>query len=237
MSSTVDTEFELFLADLWGRLGDTTIEDRTAFTPKDRRKGTRDIAKVYALVLHQMAFSRGNDATRYDTVTAHYAILPDGKILRLHPETALLWAANGFNPGSVSVEFAGNFPDTKGRCWRPQEYGCHRVTPEQIQAGRYLVEHLVKKIGLTHVLAHRQSSGDRENDPGPDIWAGVGQWAVDRLGLKDGGPGFKISTGNPIPNEWRTFGASGRQPELEVGPSYGGPNSRRRSTLSSPWPR
>src|SRR5262249_672306 len=61
--------------------------------------------------------------------------------------------------------------------------------------------------GLTTVLAHRQSSGTRENDPGPDIWFDVGQWAVNTHGLKDGGPAFKIGEGNAIPDEWRTWGS------------------------------
>jgi len=166
------------------------------------------------LVLHQMAFSRGNEPKKYDTVTAHFAILPDGKITQLHPETALLWASNGFNAGSVAVEFAGNFPNTKGKCWEAKKFGCHKVTPEQIEAGRYLVEYLIKKIGLTHILAHRQSSGSRENDPGPDIWYNVGQWAVEKHGLKDGGPGFKVGSGNPIPDAWRAWGSMKKDPEI-----------------------
>lgn len=186
--------------------GPSRIIDRTHLTPKSKRVGKRDPKTVYALVLHQMAFSRGSNPTRYDTVTAHYAILPDGKILQLHPVDAYLNASNGFNARSVAVEFAGNLPSTRGKCWRPQTYGCHKVTPEQIEAGRYLVQHLIRQIGLTHILAHRQSSGTRENDPGPDIWYHVGQWAIDGLGLKDGGPGFKVGSGHPIPDEWRTWG-------------------------------
>lgn len=197
---------------------EANIEDRTAFTPKDLRKGARDITKIYALVLHMMAFSRGNEAKRYDTVNSHFAITPDGKIIQLHPLEQLLWSSNGFNNRSVAVEFAGNFPNTKGKCWQPQNYGCHQVTQAQIDAGRTLVKYLIKKIGLTHVLAHRQSSGSRENDPGPDIWYGVGQWAVDNLGMKDGGPGFKIDSGNPIPDEWRNWGnlKTGRDKEFET---------------------
>jgi outer membrane protein OmpA-like peptidoglycan-associated protein len=183
------------------------IENRTALTPRDRRKGRRPVSSVYALVLHQMAFSRGSEARKYDTVTAHFAILPDGKIIQLHPVSALLWASNGFNARSVAVEFAGNFPDVRGHCWSRERFGCHAVTPAQIEAGRHLVQELVRQIGLTHVLAHRQSSGTRTNDPGPDIWAGVGQWAVNNLRLRDGGPGFKIGTGNPIPDVWRAWPA------------------------------
>ncbi|MFN7999717.1 MAG: hypothetical protein U0X75_01730 [Acidobacteriota bacterium] len=70
---------------------------------------------------------------------------------------------------------------------------------------------------MTHVLAHRQSSGQRENDPGPDIWYHVGQWAIDNLGLKDGGPGFKVGTGNPIPDLWRKWGQAKPGSELEFG--------------------
>ena len=207
---------EKFFGGSWGTFIKPRIEDRTAFTPKDRRKGVRDIKKVYALVLHQMAFNRGNDPKRYDTVIAHFAILPNGKITQLHPENALLWASNGFNAGSVAVEFAGNFPNTKGKCWDAGQYGCHKLTPEQIEAGRYLVEYLIKKIGLTHILAHRQSYVTRENDPGPDIWYNIGQWAVEKHGLKDGGPGFKIGSGNPIPDAWRTWGIIKKRPEIAM---------------------
>jgi hypothetical protein len=219
MYTAADTELEQFLADLWGRLTGAAIVDRTAHTPKANRKGTRSMAKVDAVVLHQMAFSRGSDPTRYDTVVAHFAVLPDGKILRLHPEAELLWASNGFNGRSVAVEFAGNFPNTKGRCWKPKEFGCHKVTPEQVAAGRSLVRHLVDTFGLKHIFAHRQSSATRENDPGPDLWAGVGQWAVDQLKLSDGGPGYKIGSGNPIPVEWRTWGATSQEAELTSGSS------------------
>lgn len=191
------------------------IEDRTHLTPKSKRIRHRDPKTVYALVLHQMAFSRGSENHKYDRVTAHYAILPDGKILQLHPVSAYLYASNGFNRGSVAVEFAGNFPNTRGSCWKKEKYGCHTLTQAQIDAGRYLVRHLISSIGLTHILAHRQSSGSRENDPGPDIWYHVGQWGVDKYGLKDGGPGFKIGSGKPIPSAWRTWGSGKPSPEYD----------------------
>lgn len=183
----------------------TRIEDRTAFTPKDKRKNLKR-GKVYALVLHQMAFSRGNDTKKYDTVTAHFIITPDGKIAQLHPISAYLYASNGFNKHSVSVEFAGNFPSIRGRCWKSKKFGCHKLTSAQIEAGRYLIRYLINKIGLTHILTHRQSSGSRGNDPGPDIWYHIGQWAIENLGLRDGGAGFKIGGGLPIPDSWRTWG-------------------------------
>ncbi|TXI19000.1 MAG: hypothetical protein E6Q62_05230 [Nitrosomonas sp.] len=225
---------EAFLGDVWNSLstgarklssgvanmltGCAPIEDRTSFTPKDKRKGKpRDMSKVYALVLHQTAGNQRNaPPNRYDSVTAHFVIKPNGQILQLHPLSAYLNASNGFNAGSVAVEFAGNFPDIKGKRYvypngaSPQGV----LTNEQIEAGRCLVRYLIKNMGLTHILAHRQSSATRANDPGPDIWYHVGQWAVNNLGLRDGGTNFKIGGGNPIPDIWRTWGKTRQQPEL-----------------------
>jgi hypothetical protein len=205
-----------WLSSLFPGLAPIQIEDRTAFAPKENRKGKpRDMSKVYALVLHQTAFSRGNDTTKYDRIPVHFVITPNGRIIQLHPLSALLWSSNGFNAGSVAVEFVGNFPNTQGKCWEAKKFGCHRLTQEQIDAGRALVRHLIRTMGLTHVLAHRQSSGQRDNDPGPDVWYNVGQWAVDNLGLRDGGPGFKVGSGNSIPDLWRKWGQLRPQPELE----------------------
>src|SRR5215213_11911579 len=199
--------------------GDPRIIDLTARADKSRRFGMRDPKKVWALVLHQMAccFKVKDPLTRFLKMAPHFAILPDGRILQLHPILALTGASNGFNPGSVAVEFAGNFPDTKGRWWHGPQNGMNQVTPAQIEAGRYLVRYLVRTMGLKTILAHRQSSGTRDNDPGPDIWFHVGQWAIDNLGLNDGGPGFKVGTGNPIPDLWRKWGQVKPQPELEIG--------------------
>ncbi|MGH8783566.1 MAG: N-acetylmuramoyl-L-alanine amidase, partial [Cupriavidus necator] len=191
--------------------GASRIIDLTASADKRLRKGTRKPGDVYALVLHQMGccFAPKDPLKRFLTLNAHFAILPDGRILQLHPLTALLWASNGFNKGSVAVEFAGNFPSTRGRWWQGDKFGRNQVTAAQIEAGRYLVRYLQRTMNLRVVLAHRQSSGSRENDPGPDIWSQVGQWAVETLGLSDGGAGFKVGSGNAIPQVWREWGRAG----------------------------
>jgi hypothetical protein len=200
-----------------GVAGDPQIIDLTAKADKSRRLQIRAPEKVYALVLHQMAccYQVRDPLTRFLGMAPHFAIIPDGRILQLHPLQWLTGASNGFNPGSVAVEFAGNFPDTRGKWWHGAENGQNQVTPAQIEAGRYLVRYLIRTMGLKVIVAHRQSSGTRDNDPGPDIWYHVGQWAIDTLGLNDGGPGFKIGTGNPIPDLWRKWGQAKPQPELE----------------------
>lgn len=200
-------EFEGETAALFGELPQNgLIEDRTAFTSKAKRKGVRDVTTLYALVLHQTGFSRGSITTKYDKIPVHFVIVPNGKIIQLHPISAYLYSSNGLNARSVAVEFVGNFPNTKGKCWKPQKFGCNKVTQAQIESGRMLIDHLIREIGLTHVLTHRQASAMRTNDPGPDIWYHVGQWAIENRGLTDGGPNFSVGTGKAIPDLWRTWG-------------------------------
>lgn len=180
-------------------------------SPPEKRKGSRS---PWAAVLHQMGFSRGDDPYKYKKVTAHYIITPNGTIAQLHPVTAYLNAANGFNEGGISIEFAGNLPtqpqsDDPKHFWNPEEMGMDQLTPAQVKAARWLLQYLQDEVlpdlglGLTVVVAHRQSGEERQNDPGPDVWANVGQWAVDNMGLSDGGPGFAVGEGNPIPDKWR----------------------------------
>lgn len=40
--------------------------------------------------------------------------------------------------------------------------------------------------------------------PSCRLTASVGQWAIDKLGMSDGGPGYVEGTGQPIPDAWRT---------------------------------
>jgi peptidoglycan hydrolase-like protein with peptidoglycan-binding domain len=209
--------------DVFGRTADAVgggsrIIDLTAKADKSVRKGVRDRKSVNALVLRQMGccFKVKDPLTRFLKMDPHFVILPDGRILQLHPIAAHTLASNGFNKDVVAVEFAGNFPNTRGNWWNEKEAGKNQVTKEQIEAGRHLARHLIRTMGLTHIHAHRQSSATRENDPGPDIWYHVGQWAVDNLGLKDGGPGYKRDGGNPIPDLWRNWGKAKPNPELEA---------------------
>ncbi|MEX1365188.1 MAG: N-acetylmuramoyl-L-alanine amidase [Nannocystaceae bacterium] len=168
---------------------------------------TRAVGDVYALVLHQMGFSRGSDPADYDGVTAHYLVLPDGGVYWLHDHATRLPAAGGLNAGGVSVEMAGNLPSRArstdpAHFWRPDRHGMDQLTDAQVLAGRRLIEEFVRQGWLTHVLAHRQGGPNRQNDPGPDVWRELGAWAVRRFGLQWGGDGFAVNQGEPIPGHW-----------------------------------
>ena len=199
--STAVSELEALEAWITDRRAQAKLSSKAA--PYTRK---RDASKVDAVVLHQMGFSRGSDPSRYDKVTAHYKILPDGAIIWSHDWSTRLPASNGFNSRSLGVEFAGNFPKVEGSrdpkdFWSPDKMGMNNLTPEQIRSGQILMRYLDLK-GITHVFAHRQSSASRGIDPGPAVWRNVGEYAIS-LGMSDGGPGYKIDSGNPIPDAWR----------------------------------
>ena len=205
------------------------IQDVTAKTNTHLRHGTRVPTMIDAAVLHQTAFTRGNTPELYLTINAHFVVLPNGLILHLHPIEANLWASNAFNDVGIAIEFVGNFPTEKGVWWEGNTYGRHTPTRDQINSGRDLLRHLVNAVDIDFVFAHRQGYvsearltgpdpfrselrqgsvsspqvNQRSNCPGPDIWYGVGEWGLANLQLSDGGKGYKLADGDPIPDSWR----------------------------------
>ena len=190
------------LATWWARSRATRLEIVNLCDVAPASKRSKRRRAVDAVVLHQMGFSRGNDLHRYRKVTAHFVITPDGGVAQLHPMSARLSASHGFNDRSVAIEFAGNLQSANGNWWRPDSYGVDFLSDEQVDAGRRLLR-LLAAQGVKFVYAHRQSSADRGNDPGPEIWSQVGEWAREQLGMSDGGEQYAIGTGSPIPSAWR----------------------------------
>ena len=180
------------------------VKDMTALTDRKLRLRMRASTDVDTVVLHQMGFSRGNVPERYLNVVSHFAVLPDGTILKLHPMEAFLAASSDLNTYSVAVEFAGNFPNEKGYYWAGNA-GRHILGEKQISAGRELLRWMYQDLGIVFINAHRQGelASERGNCPGPDIWYHLGEWAVKDLGMDDGGKDFKEGRGSPIPESWR----------------------------------
>ncbi len=97
-----------------------------------------------------------------------------------------------------------NLRAVNGKWWSPETHGRNSLTAAQVESGRRLLR-LLRSTGVRYVFAHRQSYHDKGNDPGPEIWSTVGQWAIDKLRMSDGGPEYAIDTGRPIPDSWRSF--------------------------------
>lgn len=55
---------------------------------------------------------------------------------------------------------------------------------------------------ITHLFAHRQSSGTRQSDPGSALWQAIALPLLRELRLSDGGHGYRVGSGRPIPEAW-----------------------------------
>jgi len=174
---------------------------------RDKNLSPRKLAAINAIVLHHMAYNIGNNVDLYKQVGAHYIVTSDGQIAQLYNDLDFLNASNNFNPRSIAIEFAGNFSNERYHWWKNRGVQipdrCY-LTPAQIGAGRCLLTTLKARIpGIQYLYAHRQSSQDREGDPGPDVWYNIGEWALNKLNLTDRRPRSYEGTGQPIPGTWR----------------------------------
>jgi hypothetical protein len=170
----------------------------------DGGRTPRDLDRVDAVVLHSMGFDWSQKSLAgYDGVDAHFAVLRRGAVIWLHDFGEYLHASDGFNRRAIAIEFEGNPPGIRGTAYKEEKFGSHEPTLSQVMAGRGLLQWLKESHGITHVFAHCQSDRvGRPNCPGPHVWYNVGEWARG-LGLSDGGPGFALGDGMPIPDAWR----------------------------------
>ena len=168
--------------------------------------------KFTGICLHQTACLLGERLERCDSVGAHIVILRSGEWTWLHDFDREVAHGNGWNAGTVGIEvdglFAGdeNDPET---VWDDPSTPYRELGMQPTQAQLDTLEAVVRwlvaegKANGTIVralVAHRQSSKTRRNDPGSAIWR-VAVRLMAELGLSDGGVGFVLG-GYPIPEVW-----------------------------------
>lgn len=148
----------------------------------------RSIGSIDSIVIHSMGFHRSGEAHRYDRVSAHYAVLLNGLIIRLRSEELYVNASNSLNAHSIAIEFEGNFPEAPRNLFTKQDCERHRPrydypTFEQIQSGKQLIGHLIRQFtNINGIYAHLQSHPHKPC-PGPHIWYNIGKWSIECLGL------------------------------------------------------
>lgn len=183
---------------------------RVPYTP-----AVRSWAHTTAIVLHQTACDMGESLERYDTIGSQWSITRTGRARWHCDNNRIVYAANGFNNRSVSIEINGLYAGDEARrletTWdnpatkkreMPQD-----VTEASMAMARMVCRFICYDVHqhggqVKFILAHRQASATRENDPGSALWQGVALPLIAELGLSDGGPGFKIDGGKPIPEAW-----------------------------------
>lgn len=175
--------------------------------------GRRSWKQITGIVLHQTACTLGERARRWYTLGAHVGVTRGGQVFWVHDLRTIVWHANGFNGSTVGIEMDGEYAGVEGNdrtFWRPKTEPNRQPqipTPELIEAAKAAVRWIVADVArhggqVTRLLAHRQASADRQSDPGSRLWQDVGLAMIAEIGLSDGGPGYKVGDGLPIPGEW-----------------------------------
>lgn len=166
----------------------------------------RSWTSITGVTIHQCACDFGHERPeRWNTLWAHMGASREGNAFLVHELERVVWHGHGFNRVDVGLELEGLYAGIAGHpdgSTKPET-----PTPELITAGqdciRYIFE-TVKRHGgmLRHLHAHRQSKDSRRADPGQELWQAVALPMMAELGLDDGGHGYCIGSGRPIPEAW-----------------------------------
>lgn len=169
----------------------------------------RDWSKIEGVMLHQTGCRMSENESVWQPVNAHCGVTREGKIILMHNFQWEIWHGHNLSPETIGIEVEGNFygmEGVKGTFWK-QGGGPHELNDMQKTALDNLFDLIhveFDKNGgkFTKVFAHRQASDQRENDPGESIWKYAGVPWQEKLGADDGGEGYKVKSGKPIPREW-----------------------------------
>ncbi len=183
--------------------------------PRQKWKvGSRSWKRTTGICLHQTACVLGERPERWDTVGAHVGITRSGKVIWLHSFNRVVAHGNGWNAQTVGIEIDGLYAGVEGRpetVWNDPSTARREVgldLPEvQAEAARQVIRWICRETAanggaIKALVAHRQSSASRRDDPGSAIWSRVALPLAAELGLSDGGTGFKLGDGMAIPEEW-----------------------------------
>jgi len=191
-------------------LRDEAIAVRKAARLPPRRK--RRISDITGITLHQTATLLGERPRL--KLGIHYVITRSGAIHYINDHTLRVpQAQHLFNRHDVGIELDGYYSGigvNPRYFWKPKSRPDRKPmepTPELIESARdtlrFICEDVERQGGeIKYIHAHRQTSRSRTSDPGELLWKSIGIWAQEQLGLSDGGRGYSVLTGNPIPEQW-----------------------------------
>lgn len=180
---------------------------RTASTRHVGPKRAR--SAVTGICLHQTACVLGERPERYETVGAHIGITRSGKVIWMHSFEDVVYHGNGWNDATIGIEIDGLYAGIEGdlsTVWDDPSTARHEqpmaLTGEAITAACETIRWLSAEYKIKALVAHRQSSASRRNDPGSAIWKAIALPMHAELELGDGGIGFKLGDGRAIPEAW-----------------------------------
>lgn len=166
--------------------------------------------------LHETGCLMGDKLSAWAPVNAQVGIRRNGDVILILPIAksgpplpSFVWHAQRLSLWTEGIEIEANPCGVLGdqHTWWAQGGGPYEATDAQIEAARkYLTMRCAalraKGVNPTWIRAHRQSSNQRQSDPGERIWREVGLWAMANLGLDEGGPDWKVGNGLMLPKQW-----------------------------------
>lgn len=165
--------------------------------------------KLTGVVLHRTACRMGERPQRYAAMNAHIAVTLEGRIILVHPWDLHIWHGHHPSLWTIGIEFDGNPEGMPGYWWKPGG-GPDPITSMQVAASKVLLKLLreafeEKRQPFKYIYAHRQSSDQRECDPGWMCWQEVAIPWMDSTGATPGDIGLQgttFGTGFHIPQSW-----------------------------------
>jgi peptidoglycan hydrolase-like protein with peptidoglycan-binding domain len=189
---------------------DLVIKDFTKLAHPANYRPDRTPITIQGFTLHQTGCLMSSNPAAWRSVNAHVGVTREGSIFLLNDFFDFIWHAQGLSHHTVGIEVSGNMSGIEGderTYWKPGG-GPHAATPEQVAALRKFIPWAIQEIEkrqstkVQYIHAHRQSSNARVSDPGEKLWETVGLWAIDTLGLSEGGPAWTVGNGLALPREW-----------------------------------
>jgi hypothetical protein len=171
-------------------------------------KGWRSWQDIDAIVLHQTGIKMTDTPERFRTLDAHVGILiaHPTPIVQVQDLLAYMYHANELNRPSIGIELNGYFPGVEARYDTAKHTGAGPTVSQVMDARRsiaWLCETAHNNGGaIRRILPHRVSNDTRQGDPGEGAWREIGLWAIEEYGLTDGGAGYCVGDGTPIPFTW-----------------------------------
>lgn len=204
-------------AKIYERDGIKVVDGREVWTPRSHYFGVRrpwnptlDYDKrVSGVTLHQTGYKMPNNPEVWSKINAHCGIFDNGTVILMFPFDFEIWHAQDLSRFTIGIEIDGLFRGVNGRNnthW-PPEATPSELTDAEVAASEVLFTIIAETFAANggswdRVHAHRQSSDQRQSDPGESIWKRIGLPWIERLGATDGGPDYKLGSGFRLPKEW-----------------------------------
>lgn len=200
-------------APLGPRLASGRFHDLRRDAGQDRIGGRRSWKQINGVTLHQTACVLGEKPQRWRNVAAHLGVTRAGQVIWMHDFEKIVWHGNGLNGATIGIELDGTYAGVEGddrTFWRPlTEPGREPQTPTNalVEAAKATVRWICREVErhggrVEKLCAHRQASRERQSDPGSALWREVALPLHAELKLDDGGPGYVLGKGRPIPEKW-----------------------------------